>query len=128
MPECEADLERDSRWPGFFPSPVCIVTVTLDGQTHMERVVGPSIVNRFPYVMALSLCTKSLSERHYPRKNFNSALEAAGEVAVQFLEPGHVLDRALAAIEQLPDEQSHLRIVGSGLDPKGGEQQLPRAR
>ena len=67
LPETTAELEQDSRWPLFFPATICIVTTT-DGKTiAMEKVVGPSIVNRFPYILALSFCVKSLSDRHHPR-------------------------------------------------------------
>lgn len=115
MPESTTAIERDSRWPAFFPAPICIVSATIDGITHLERVVGPSIVNRFPYVMALSLCIQPLSERHYRRSNFIKALEAADGVAVHFFEPGAALDSVLSAIAAHPDEESHLRLKNSGL-------------
>jgi hypothetical protein len=45
-----------SRWPAFFPSPICLATTRHDDVSHLEKVVGASIVNRFPYVVALSFC------------------------------------------------------------------------
>src|SRR5678815_1131764 len=88
MPEDPADVAADSRWPAFFPSPICLVT-TGDGEvTAMEKVVGASIVNRFPYLVALSFCTETLSERHYARARFCEVLEGSGTATVQFLTPG----------------------------------------
>jgi hypothetical protein len=64
MPEREEDLARDSRWPALFPAPLCLVTAGRDGAAGLEKVVGASIVNRFPYVIALSFCRESRSARH----------------------------------------------------------------
>jgi len=61
LPEPAAELARDSRWPALFPSPVCLVTAAHGTTAVLERVVGPSIVNRFPYVLALSFCVQPLS-------------------------------------------------------------------
>src|SRR5262245_38577870 len=70
LPETPEELERDSRWPAFFPSPICITTTAYGGVAHVEKVVGASIVNRFPYVVALSYCREPLSSRHYVRREF----------------------------------------------------------
>src|SRR5207248_10222771 len=51
LPEPAAELARDSRWPALFPSPICLVTAAHGTTAVLERVVGPSIVNRFPYVL-----------------------------------------------------------------------------
>src|SRR5437588_11432515 len=70
MPEGPDELSRDSRWPVFFPSPLCLATTT-DGRTAgLEKVVGAAIVNRFPYTLALSFCRAALSPRHHPRDRF----------------------------------------------------------
>ncbi len=105
MPESAAELEADSRWPALFPSNLSIVT-TRAGDTHaIEKVVGAAVVNRFPYVVALSFCRASLSSRHYRRTGFMEAVERSGSVAIQFLPPGPDLDRALAAIAAVPDDR-----------------------
>jgi flavin reductase (DIM6/NTAB) family NADH-FMN oxidoreductase RutF len=115
MPENIEELTADSRWPVFFPSPMCNVT-TIDGvEVALEKVVGPSIVNRFPYVIALSFCKQRLSERHHVRQAFTDMLERSGAAAVQFLPPGHALDRAMHAITVVPEERTHLRIAHAGL-------------
>jgi len=115
LPESRQALAADSRWPALFPSPVCLVTAA-DGATMvLERVVGPSIVNRFPYVLALSFCVEPLSERHYARREFTSVLESTANVAAQFLAPGPLLDRALRAIESTPERGTAQRIARSGL-------------
>jgi flavin reductase (DIM6/NTAB) family NADH-FMN oxidoreductase RutF len=118
LPESLEDLAIDSRWPAFFPSPICFVT-TADGfQVALEKVVGASIVNRFPYVLALSFCTQELSKRHYIRSNFTQMLESSGSVAVQFLPPGEELDKAMNAISIIPEEKTHSRIAHSGLSTR----------
>lgn len=115
LPETEADLARDSRWPAFFPAPMCLVTTT-DGQnTGLEKVVGPSIVNRFPYVVALGFCRRHLSERHHPRSVFCQRLEKGGSAAIQFLEPGPALDKVLEVIGATADEKTGDRIAATGL-------------
>jgi len=115
LPESAAELARDSRWPGFFPSPLALVT-TMDGQSALlEKVVGASIVNRFPYTLALSFCREPLSERHHVRRRFIDALEQSGEAAVQFVAPGPGLDSAMAAILDLPEERSDARLAAAGL-------------
>lgn len=115
LPESLGELRADSRWPALFPAAVCLVS-TGDGRTMaLERVVGVSIVNRFPYVMAVSVCRVPLSERHYARRRFMEVVERSRRVAVQFLPPGTALDRALDAVAALPDEQTGLRITRSGL-------------
>lgn len=120
MPENPAELAQDSRWPGFFPSPMTLVT-TADGDRHaLEKVVGASIVNRFPYIIALSFCRESLSDRHHERSSFMAMLESGGEAAVQFLPPGTELDRAMNAIATIPDSETHERIERTGLPWRKG--------
>src|SRR5437867_211191 len=60
MPETDEELSRDSRWPAMFPSPICLVTTSDGKRAALEREVGASIVNRFPYVVALSVCRTKL--------------------------------------------------------------------
>ncbi|MGH8490337.1 MAG: flavin reductase family protein [Gammaproteobacteria bacterium] len=115
LPEDKEDLALDSRWPGFFPSAVCFVSTADGDNTTLEKVVGASIVNRFPYVMALSFCTQALSERHYARTRFTQILEKGGVVAVQYFEPGLHIDAAMASIDQVPDGEAEKRIRHSRL-------------
>ena len=118
MPETPDELSRDSRWPALFPSPICFVTTGEGGDAVLEKVVGASIVNRFPYIMALSFCRESLSPRHHRRDRFMQALEAEGTVAVQYLPPGASLDAAMSAIGGLDEERANERIAASGLDTR----------
>ena len=115
LPEPAAELARDSRWPALFPSPICLVTAAHGTTAVLERVVGPSIVNRFPYVLALSFCVQPLSGRHYARRAFTRVLEAGGEAAVQFLAPGAALDAVLGAIEATPEPDTASRLARTGL-------------
>jgi len=115
LPESAVELARDSRWPALFPSPVCLVTAAHGTTAVLERVVGPSIVNRFPYVLALSFCVESLSGRHYARRAFTRVLEAGGEAAAQFLAPGAALDAVLGAIETTPEPDTASRLARTGL-------------
>jgi flavin reductase (DIM6/NTAB) family NADH-FMN oxidoreductase RutF len=111
LPERLDDLAVDSRWPAFFPSALCLVTAT-DGERHaLEKVVGASIVNRFPYVVALSFCRQRLSDRHHERRLFTELLESGGGAAVQFLPPGELLTRALQTIAAVPEGQSDRRLA-----------------
>jgi flavin reductase (DIM6/NTAB) family NADH-FMN oxidoreductase RutF len=115
MPETREQLAADSRWPAFFPSPICIATTQHEGTAHVEKVVGASIVNRFPYVVALSFCREALSPRHYVRRTFMDALEASGRVAVQFLMPGDSLANLMAAIATVPEDEPAKRFTAAGL-------------
>jgi flavin reductase (DIM6/NTAB) family NADH-FMN oxidoreductase RutF len=115
MPEKLNELAVDSRWPAFFPSPICFVTTSDGVSVALEKVVGPSIVNRFPYVIALSFCKQNISERHHAREKFMKILESGSVVAVQFLPPGDTLDRAVNAIISIKDEDSVARVAKSGL-------------
>ena len=115
MPESFADLQEDSRWPAFFPSPMCLVTTGDGRQACLEKVVGASIVNRFPYVMALSFCRQTLSPRHHVRKHFMEALERGGSAAVQFLPPGRALDAAMGEILSTDEASCHDRLRHAGL-------------
>lgn len=115
MPESSAELATDSRWPAFLPSPICFVTTTDGSNVALEKVVGASIVNRFPYVLAVSFCKQRLSERHHVRRVFTEMLESSGSLAVQFLPPSQALDSAINAITVVPEERTHLRIAHSGL-------------
>lgn len=114
LPERREDLALDSRWPSFFPAPICLVTTSANGQDAIEKVVGPVIVNRFPYVMALSFCKEALSSRHYVRGTFMEALERSGTAAVQFLVPGPDLDRAMSAIATIPENEPQRRLQACG--------------
>jgi flavin reductase (DIM6/NTAB) family NADH-FMN oxidoreductase RutF len=118
MPERPEDLAADSRWPAFFPSPICFVTTHDDDGVALEKVVGASIVNRFPYVVALSFCTEALSERHHVRRAFTDVLERGGSVAVQYLPPGETTDRVMAAIASVPEEATRDRILRTGLSTR----------
>ena len=115
MPESLASLRLDSRWPAFFPSPMCLVTTGDGRQACLEKVVGASIVNRFPYVMALSFCRQELSPRHHVRKQFMESLERRGSAAVQFLPPGPALDAAMGQILSTDEASSPDRLRHAGL-------------
>jgi flavin reductase (DIM6/NTAB) family NADH-FMN oxidoreductase RutF len=115
MPETSDELAGDSRWPAFFPSPICLVTTADGRRVALEKVVGASIVNRFPYVLALSFCARPLSQRHHVRGEFMRVLEAGGAVALQLLPPGPQLDAALGAVLNTPEEATHTRIARTGL-------------
>ena len=115
MPENRTEIALDSRWPAFFPSPICIVTTGDGRQMALEKVVGASIVNRFPYIVALSFCREQLSDRHYARASFCDLLERTGVAAVQFIIPGKKLDRAMSTIADVPDSDTGVRIARTGL-------------
>jgi flavin reductase (DIM6/NTAB) family NADH-FMN oxidoreductase RutF len=120
MPEGREELAVDSRWPAFFPSSICITTAANQGIVHVEKVVGASIVNRFPYVLALSYCREPLSDRHYVRRTFMDAIEASGRVAVQFLMPGVALKVLMAAIATVTEERTTERFRAAGLSLRPG--------
>lgn len=120
LPESAGELAQDSRWPAFFPSPICLVTTGNGEAAALERVVGASIVNRFPYIVALSVCRTTISSRHHSRKRFMEMLEDYEDVVVQFLPPGAALDSALSAIAQTADDQCAERIARSGLEVRQG--------
>lgn len=115
LPESREELELDSRWPAFFPSPICITTTAHGGVAHVEKVVGASIVNRFPYVVALSYCREALSSRHYVRRTFMDALEASGCATVQFLIPGKELGSLMSAIANMPGDRPAERFAAAEL-------------
>ncbi|MFN2440072.1 MAG: flavin reductase family protein, partial [Chitinophagaceae bacterium] len=118
MPESREKLAADSRWPGFFPSAICFVTTGNEKNNALEKVVGATIVNRFPYIVALSFCTKPLSERHYVRENFMKMLEISETVAVQYFEPGECIDKAMQAISSIDDKNIQNRIASTSLTTK----------
>lgn len=120
MPESATELRADSRWPAFFPSAISIVTSMGSDGPVVEKVVGASIVNRFPYVVALSLCRTDLSDRHYARTRAIRAMAQSGEVAVQFLEPGPALKRVLRAVHDVPDARATERLAVAGLATSPG--------
>jgi len=115
MPETREELARDSRWPAFFPAPICITTTSHRGLAHVEKVVGASIVNRFPYVVALSYCRDPISSRHYVRRTFMQALEASGRSTVQFLMPGAKLQALMTAIAVVSEDRPLERFAAAGL-------------
>lgn len=115
LPESKEDLREDSRWPALFPSPICLVTTADGSRTALEKVVAPVIVNRFPYVIALSFCREDLSGRHYARKNFMEILERGGGAAVQFLAPGESLDKVMDTIASIEDHKISERMAAAGL-------------
>lgn len=115
LPERRQDLAADSRWPAFFPSPISLVTTADGEQQALEKVVGASIVNRFPYVLALSFCRQPLSNRHHVRQTFTEILERGGVVAVQYLPPGETLDSAMSAILEVSEKDSCQRLQRTGL-------------
>ena len=121
LPETEAEISDDSRWPAFFPSPICLITSQGKHGPVLERVVGATIVNRFPYILAFSVCHRPLSRRHYPRQALIEALEHSRHAIVQFLSPGANLETALSVITGLPDERASQRLAESGLPHGPGE-------
>ena len=115
LTETPDSLALDSRWPAIFPSPQCFVTTADDANWALEKVVGPSVVNRFPYIIALSFCRTNLSVRHHPRKDFTAMLERSGHAVVQFLPQGEPTDRAMASILLTSEAATTARIQQSGL-------------
>ena len=116
LPETTNQLTANSRWPAFFPSPICLITTTDGVEVGFEKIVGPSIVNRFPYVAAISLCRQTLSKRHHARGHFTKILENGGSVAIQFLAQGEELKRAINIIAETPEERTSERITLAKLD------------
>ena len=119
LPESREELERDSRWPAFFPSPICITTTAHGGVSHVEKVVGASIVNRFPYVVALSYCREALSSRHYVRRTFMDALEASGCATIQFIMPSDELGTLMSGIAEVPEDRPAERFAATCLATHG---------
>ena len=114
--ESAESLAEDSRWPSFFPSPISLVTTGDHArEAFMEKVVGASIVNRFPYIMAISFCREELSGRHYSRTRFCEELERTGTASVQFLVPGEELAAAMRCVVDVPDKECHRRIEAANL-------------
>lgn len=118
MPETDDELADDTAWPAFFPAAVCLLTASDGERSVLEREVGASIVNRFPYIVAVSICRSDLSARHHARSVFMDVLERSGAATLQFLEPGDRLDRALEAIGTLPDAEADRRLERSGLETR----------
>lgn len=102
LDETRESLRENSQWPAFFPSAIAIVTVQVGDEIFVEKVVGPSIVNRFPYVAMISLCHESLSDRHYTRADFIAGALASGKASLQFLEPGETLKTVMRTIAERP--------------------------
>ncbi|MBT7136677.1 MAG: hypothetical protein HN889_02320 [Rhodospirillaceae bacterium] len=121
LPETAEQLEADSRWPAFFPSPICLVTTTNGHEVGFEKVVGPSIVNRFPYIAALSFCREKLSDRHHIRGRFAELLESGGSVAIQFLPQGEKLAKAMKVIAETPEEKTSQRLKLADLETLPGQ-------
>ena len=121
LPESPEQLAADSRWPAFFPSPICLVTTTDGKEVGFEKVVGPSIVNRFPYIAALSFCRKNLSERHHERDRFAKLLEIGGSVAIHFLEQGNQLEIAMKTITETPENKTFERLKLARLETRAGQ-------
>jgi flavin reductase (DIM6/NTAB) family NADH-FMN oxidoreductase RutF len=121
LPETAEQLAADSRWPAFFPSPICFVTTTDGNEVGFEKVVGPSIVNRFPYIAALSFCRETLSDRHHVRGRFAELLEAGGSVAIQFLPQGNQLAMAMKVIAETPEDKTSERLKLAGLGTRPGQ-------
>ena|GEM_PF-1285919 len=121
MPEKVEDISKDSRWPVFFPSAISLVTTGDSSKTALEKVVGASIVNRFPYILALNFCKKELSKRHHGRKSFMEALENNGSAAIQFIPPGSVLDKVMTVISTIPENEMHKRIQQTQLPVRKAE-------
>jgi flavin reductase (DIM6/NTAB) family NADH-FMN oxidoreductase RutF len=115
MPEDPVNLRTDSRWPAFFPAPICLVTASDGKRASVEKVVGASIVNRFPYVVALSFCRWPLSSRHYPRREFMEILEGGACVAIQYLPLGPKLNAVMRTIADIPDQACTKRLAATGL-------------
>ncbi|TAF65871.1 MAG: flavin reductase family protein [Cytophagales bacterium] len=115
LPESREELAKDSRWPAFFPSAISLVTVQYEDQTAIEKVVGASIVNRFPYIIALSFAKEDLSQRHHQRSHFTELIEKSKSVAIQFLPPNDTLQKIMQTIVQSKDEQTTKRLQQIGV-------------
>ena len=87
----------------------------MGGFRMSKKVVGASIVNRFPYVVAPSYCREPLSSRHYVRRTFMDVLEASRRVALKFLMPGKSLDALMTAIANVPEDRPADRFAAAGL-------------
>ncbi len=120
LPETREQLAADSRWPAFFPSPMCLVTARDGDRVAFEKVVGPSVVNRFPLTVAISVCREALSARHHPRTAFMDILEAGGAATVQFVDPGPALERAMSAIVDSDERTTTDRLARAGLQTHSG--------
>jgi flavin reductase (DIM6/NTAB) family NADH-FMN oxidoreductase RutF len=121
LPESAEELAADSRWPAFFPCPMCLITTAAGERVALEKVVGASIVNRFPYIIALSFCRDPLSERHHARRSFMDLLESGGVAAIQYLPPGSDLDRVMQTIAGTPDDRTEERLAATGLPFRSAE-------
>lgn len=100
---------------------MCLATTADGHRSALERIVGASIVNRFPYVLAISVCRQSLSARHQPRYTFMQLVERSGHAVIQFLAPGASLQCALQTIAAVPERECHARLAATGLGHRVAE-------
>lgn len=115
MSNSNQDHGSENLWPAFFPSADGLVT-TGDGRlSALEIVPGVTIINRFPYVLSISLCRKKTHKHEAEQLHFMEILERGGGAVVQFLPPGMNLDRVLHTTRSVPDNQSAIRLSKCGL-------------
>lgn len=111
-------LARDSRWPALFPQSITFVTTGTLKAPIVERCVGATVVNRFPYIVCVSLCRERLSGRHHPRTDVMAAIESANGFTVNILAESREAKTLLATCAETPPRE---RLARAGLAVRPGE-------
>jgi len=110
-------LAADSRWPAFFPQSITFVTTGTVAAPIVERCVGATVVNRFPYIVCVSLCRERLSDRHHARADVMDAIESTGGFTVNILVESSEAEALLAACAEAPPRE---RLARAGLGVRAG--------
>jgi len=111
-------LADDSRWPALLPQSITFVTTGTVEAPIVERCVGATVVNRFPYVVCVSLCRERLSDRHHPRADVMDAIESTGGFTVNVLSESAEAEALLEACAEAPPRE---RLARAGLGVRSGE-------
>ena len=78
-------LNKDSKWPSFFPCNVSFVLIKFKNQFYVEKIIGATIINRFPLILALPISKKKLSERHLNKQEFIKKLKNCDNISINLL-------------------------------------------
>ena len=111
-------LAEDSRWPALFPQSITFATTGTMEAPIVERCVGATVVNRFPYIVCVSLCRERLSDRHHPRADVMEAIELANAFSVNILTESPEAEALLGACAEAPPRE---RLARAGLGVRRGE-------
>lgn len=87
-----SDFKKDSSWKIFFPISITFLNFTYNNKNYFEKITGASIINRFPLIIMIPICTKKISNRHVDKSFIIKNLKKFESLSLNLISKSSICD------------------------------------